>query len=296
MSAIVRSARHLSLPQLAVLALSLVACATAVQQEAPDDEGGGGSGSAGGSVTTAGTSTSAGTSPGTSGASTGGSAGQGSGGTKSTAGTASTAGTTSTAGSTSTAGAAGTGSTGTCPPYAGSLAQDSAIFNGGFGASTTGTWTGYGYTYKFGTATVTPGMGTSCFSGKKFCASGTIPADDASGAGLGWNIAQAMGATTTMKVAITTPVKITFAGITAATGARVQISESATTSYCYTLSAAEATAGTATIPLASFKTKCWDTTGVAYAGTPIEAIQISVPGAAAAGKTFDLCVLDVEPG
>jgi hypothetical protein len=48
--------------------------------------------------------------------------------------------------------------------------------------------------------------------------------------------------------------------------------------------------------LASFKSECWGTTGVAYAGTPIEAIQISVPGAAAAAKTFDLCVLDIEPG
>jgi hypothetical protein len=206
-----------------------------------------------------------------------------------------TSGSTATAGTTATAGAAPTGgSAGTCPPYSGALAKDSTIFDAGFGKSTTGTWSGYGYTYKFGTATIAPGMGTSCFAGKKFCANGTVPADDASGAGLGWNIGQLLGAAATTKVPITTPVKITFAGAVA--GMRVHLSESATVSYCYTLTAAEATAGTATIPLASFVTACWGTTGVAYAGTPIEAIQMSVPGAMAAAKTFDLCVLDVEPG
>jgi hypothetical protein len=293
MSAIVRFFRHLGPSQLAVVALSLAACATAVHDEPTDDDDGGGGGppSMGGSATTAGTNSTAGKPPGTSGtATTAGSAGQvGSGGTPGAGGTAATAGTTATAGAAPTAGSAGT-----CPPYSGALAKDSAIFNAGFGQSTTGKWSGYGYTYKFGTATVAPGMGTSCFAGKKFCANGTIPADDKSGAGLGWNIGQAMGATATTKVAITTPVKITFAG--AVEGMRVQLSESAALSYCYTLTAGEATAGTATIPAASFKSECWGATGVAYAGTPIEAIQISVPGAMAAAKTFDLCVLDIEPG
>jgi hypothetical protein len=131
----------------------------------------------------------------------------------------------------------------------------------------------------------------------KFCANGTVPADDKSGAGLGWNIGQVLGATATTKVAITTPVKLTFAGVVA--GMRVQLSASSTSSYCYTLTAAEATAGTATIPLASFKASCWDTaTAVAYDGvTPIEAIQIAVPGSmAGAAQVFDICVLDVEPG
>ena len=78
-----------------------------------------------------------------------------------------------------------------------------------------------------------PGMGNSCHEKAKFCANGTVPADDESGAGLGWTIAQAMGATTTSKVAITTPVKLTLAGVSA--GMRVQLSASATVSYCYTL-------------------------------------------------------------
>jgi hypothetical protein len=80
----------------------------------------------------------------------------------------------------------------------------------------------------------------------------------------------------------------------------VQLSASSAVSYCYTLTAADiASAATGvTIPLASFKTECWDAaTAVAYNGTtPIEAIQVVVPGAMAAAKTFDFCVLDVEPG
>jgi hypothetical protein len=197
-----------------------------------------------------------------------------------------------------TAGTVGTGgtATGTCPPYAGALGTASTIFMEGFGKSTTGMWSGYGYTYKYGTAaTVTPGMGTSCFAGAKMCASGSVPALDSEGAGLGWNIAQMMGASTMAKVAIATPVVLKFAGVKA--GMRVQLSASATVSYCYTLTAAEATAGTATIPLASFKTLCWGTTGIAYDGVvPIEAIQVAVPGAAAAAQTFDFCLLDIEPG
>jgi hypothetical protein len=290
MSGIVRSFRCLGPLQSAVLALTLVGCATAVTQDLPEDEGNGGSlpaqgGSGGSSATTGGFGGSGGKLPGASGSATAaGSGGQVSGG-----------GMTATAGTTGTAGAAGTATTGTCPPYTGTRVEESAIFVGGFGTSTMGTWSGYGYTYKYGTATIAPGMGNGCFSGKKFCANGSVPAADSAGAGLGWNIGQTVGSTVITKVAVTTPVKITFAGATA--GMRVQLSASSVLSYCYPLTAAEVTAGTATIPLASFKTECWGTTGTPYDGTPIEAIQLVVPGSAAgAAQTFDMCVLDVEPG
>jgi hypothetical protein len=215
------------------------------------------------------------------------------GGQVGTAGTPAAGGSVGVGGTATTTGGAPSG---TCPPYTGTRATDSAIFMGGFGKSTMGMWSGYAYTYKYGTATVAPGMGTSCFAAAKLCANGTVPADDKSGAGLGWNIGQMLGATTTTKVPVTTPVKLTFAGVTA--GMRVQLSASATVSYCYTITAAEVTAGSATIPLASFKTNCWDATGIAYDGVvPIEAIQIAVPGSmAGAAQTFDMCLLDVEPG
>jgi hypothetical protein len=213
-----------------------------------------------------------------------------------TAGSAAAGGTVATTGGTlGTAGtvAAGGTASGTCPPYTGTLATDSTIFMAGFGTSTTGMWSGYGYTYKYGTAIVAPGMGTSCFAGAKMCANGSVPAADTAGAGLGWNISQMMGASTMAKVPITKPVVLKFAGVKA--GMRVQLSASATVSYCYTLTAADA-AGV-TIPLASFKTECWGTTGIAYDGVvPIEAIQVAVPGGAAAAQTFDFCLLDIEPG
>jgi hypothetical protein len=302
MSLVANSARKMGRSWLGLFACGLAACATA---QTPDDSGGYPSGpgnqSSAGSSGVAGAA-SAGTSslpiagttavgP-TTGGTTTGTGGPSAGGTVAT-GTAGSVATTGTAGSVATTG--GT-SAGTCPPYTGALAKDSMIFTAGFGTATTGTWSGYAYTYKYGTATISPGTGTGCFAAAKLCANGSVPADDKSGAGLGWNIAQAMGASTMSTVAVAKPVVLKFAGVTA--GMRVQLSASATVSYCYTLTDAEATAGTATIPLASFKTECWGTTGTAYDGvTKIEAIQIAVPGSAAGtAKTFDMCLLDVEPG
>jgi hypothetical protein len=214
-----------------------------------------------------------------------------------TAGTPAAGGTgTGTAGTSTTTG--GT-SASTCPPYTGTLGaaatSDSVIFQGGFGTSKgTTPWTGYGYTYTYGTATITPGMGNNCFANKKMCASGSVPAADSAGAGIGWNIKQASGASAKDKVAVTTPVKVTLAGFK--TGMRVALSASSTKSYCHTLTAAEAM-GTA-IPLTGFAEDCWETTPtLPYDGTPIEAIQVAVPGSTAGAVTaFDFCIIDIEPG
>lgn len=279
--------------RLSAFALFVAACATAQDPIPGEDNGTGvptpqaGTGTGGSSNASSGTSSLP--SAGTNVIANGGSA------SVPTAGTASTP-LGGSASSTAGMPAATAGTASSCPPYTGTLAKDSTIFMGGFGKSTTGTWSGYAYTYKYGTATVSPGMGTSCFAAAKLCANGSVPADDKSGAGLGWNIGQAMGASTTSKVAITKPVVLKFAGVTA--GMRAQLSASATVSYCYTFADADITAGSATIALASFKTECWGTTGTAYDGVvPIEAIQIAVPGSTAgAAKTFDLCLLDVEPG
>jgi hypothetical protein len=286
---LVRVSRRVSRVALVGSTFVVFACATA---ETPDDDGTGptspaagnaSGGSTGGSLGSGGSLPLAGTTAtGTSGSSSTSSAGKGGASSTSGGSGATTAGTTSsTAGTSATTGGTASGS---CPPYTGTIAQDSAIFNVGFGDATTGTWTGYGYTYKYGTAVISPGMGNSCFAGAKFCANGSVPADDMSGAGLGWNIAQAMGATATTKVAVSTAVKLTFAGVKE--GMRVQLSASSTTSYCYTFTAADAAAGTATVALASFKTACWGTAGTAYDGvTPIEAIQVAVPGSTTGYRT-----------
>ncbi len=309
MSAFVRSLRRFGAPQLAAMTLVLSACATA---EEPDEQG-----NRGGSPPAAGGAGTAGSPPAVAGSNNPGTSGSpGSSGSPPTSGGGTTGG--SAAGGTGTGGTSGTGTAGSggmsgggsppatggapagsCPQYTGTKATDSLIFTNGFGASTVGMWKGYGYTYKYGTATtIAPGStGTGCFVGAKFCANGTVANLDTEGAGLGWNIAQVMGATTPSKVAITTPVKVSFSGVTA--GMRVQLSASPTVSYCYTLTAADVTAGTATIPAASFKTDCWGELGMAYDGTtPIEAIQIAIPGsaAAAAPQAFDICVTDLEPG
>jgi hypothetical protein len=291
MRTMVSTVRTLSGTGLGLVAFAVMACATAEEpNNMPNNPTGGQvgvGGSTGGQVGTAGTLPTAGTTPLPMGGSGTGTAGAGTGGT-----TPTTGGTVGTAGTVGTGGTA----TGTCPPYAGTLGTDSAIFMGGFGKSTTGMWSGYGYTYKYGTAaTVTPGMGTSCFAGAKMCASGSVPALDSEGAGLGWNIAQMMGATTMAKVPITTPVVLKLAGVKA--GMRVQLSASSTVSYCYTLTATDVGPVT-TIPFASFKTECWDAlTAVPYDGVvPIEAIQVAVPGGVAGAQTFDFCLLDIEPG
>jgi hypothetical protein len=299
MSALARSSHVLRFCQVAVLTGAFAACATAQDPEIDETStgnapavGGGGGGGGGGAPSAsgghAGTLPLAGTTSFPSGGSGTATGGKPSGGAAATGGAAPTAGTSSTP-------TGGTGSSSTCPQYAGTQAKDSTIFNGGYGTAKTGMWKGYGFTFKYGTATIAPGMGQDCFMGLKMCANGTVPADDTAGAGIGWNISQAAGTSTTAKAAITTPVKVSLAGATA--GMRVQLSASSTVQYCYTL-----TVGTGeTIPLKSFRTNCWEdatsTTSKAYDGTtPIEAIQIVVPGAMAAAKTFDFCVLDVEPG
>ncbi|RYZ05662.1 MAG: hypothetical protein EOO73_19425 [Myxococcales bacterium] len=300
MAALVRSLQ-VGPAKLVLLTLALsYACAAA---EEPDDDGprspSGGSGVIpGGAANVGGASAgTAGKPPVTGGTGTGtaGTTPTGTGGTSSVGGTTptGTSGTAATTGGT----AATTGGTGagTCPPYTGTLAKDSLIFTGGFGKSTTGTWSGYGFTFVYGAAIVTPGTGTSCFAGAKMCASGSVPAADTSGAGLGWNIGQAMGSMTATKVAITTPIKLTSTGLAA--GMRVQLSVSKDLAYCYTLTAADVATGTTTIAPGSFATDCWGTEGMVYGSTPVESIQIVVPGATGgAAKAFDVCIVDIEPG
>lgn len=300
MSALVRSARY-SGPLFVGFALIAPACATAEDPGVPNYQPSAGGSTAGsGTTPTAGTGTTppiggTGTTPPIGGTGTTPTGGKPStGGTGTTPGAGGT-GTTPTAGTAATP-TAGTSSSSTCAQYTGTQAKDSTIFMAGFGTAKMGMWSGYGYTYKYGTATIAPGMGNGCFVGAKFCANGSVPASDDAGAGLGWNISQMMNSMTMSKVAITTAVKISFAGVTA--GMRAQLSASSTVSYCYPFTAADITAGSATIPLASFKTECWGTAGKAYDGVvPIEAIQVVVPGAAAAAvPSFDFCITDIEPG
>lgn len=200
--------------------------------------------------------------------------------------------------------AVGSGGAGTSAcAYDGTTATDSKIFTGGFGASTSGKWSGYAYTYSFGSTATTikpPAGAMSCFMGAKLCAKGSVAMADADGAGIGWSIGQTMGGSTTAAVAVDTPVNFKIAG--AGGGMRVAL-VNGKTEYCYTLTEADATSARGatglTVPLASFKTECWGTTGLAFTATTMAtAIQIAVPGSATAtaAKAFDICILDIEPG
>lgn len=194
----------------------------------------------------------------------------------------------------------GGATTSTCTAYAGTVAKDSAIFVDGFGKSTTGTWSGYAFTFPYmGGGTINPdsSKGTGCFKGAKMCASGTVPADYNAGAAIGWNLGQASGSMTNTPVALTGSIKVTVAGAVA--GMRVSLSPATGESFCYTLTATDVTAIASglTLPVTMFQQYCYDTTkAVAYSSAAIKAVQIEVPGDKAGAKSFDFCLIDVEPG
>jgi hypothetical protein len=213
-----------------------------------------------------------------------------------------TGGTTSTAGGAATTGGkTGTGGAGgACSSYSGTVSKDSTIFKDGFGTSTLGKWTGYLFSYSFGSAIISPNgsSGSSCFKSAKACVAGTVPADYSSGAALGWYIGQASGASINTPVALTGAVKLTVAGAVAGLRVNLMPGDFTAMNYCYTLTAADATAIASglTIPVSSFKQQCYDPgSAVAYSNAPIGSIQLEVPGDQAGAKPFDFCIIDIEP-
>jgi hypothetical protein len=195
----------------------------------------------------------------------------------------------------------GGATTSTCTAYAGTVGKDSTIFKDGFGTSTSGKWTGYLFSYPYGTATIAPNskVGTGCFHMAKACVAGTVPADYDSGAALGWNIGQASGASTNTAAALTGSVKVTVAGAVAGMRVNLTPGDSTAMNYCYTLTATDATAIASglTLPVSSFQQQCYDTAkAMPYTNAPIGSIQVEMPGDKAGAKSFDFCVIDIEPG
>ncbi|HET9932737.1 MAG TPA: hypothetical protein VFQ35_18665 [Polyangiaceae bacterium] len=148
----------------------------------------------------------------------------------------------------------------------------------------------------FGVGTQISPPPPGCFKGTFLCAKGSIPASDTAGAGIGWNLAQPRASLSANVLALTGAIKITFVG--AKTGTRVALGPSSGDDYCYYLTAAEVSAGAATIPVSSFKSACWDPVNARpYAGeATIRSIQLMVVGSTSGGPaTFDFCITDVEP-
>jgi hypothetical protein len=61
--------------------------------------------------------------------------------------------------------------------------------------------------------------------------------------------------------------------------------------WCYALSAAS---GTVTIPYGSFRTACWDTTGTAYAGQPIQSISLTFPSSDVTTTPWNACITGLQ--
>jgi hypothetical protein len=168
-----------------------------------------------------------------------------------------------------------------------------------------GDWHGYGYTSANGTgSTISPMNFDALMPGQPLCAKGTVgPAADYSGTALvGINLNQATGTGT-----MPSTVMMSKAGVyvqvknTGGSTLRVQIqgpngSTDAMDRWC-----APIMGTSAFIPWATFNTACWDTTGTAYAGQPLVAAMVIVPGGAMDPVMFDFCIeqltaADAAPG
>jgi len=216
-------------------------------------------------------------------------------GTGNTTGQAGTTGTGNVSGQAGTTGAGnitGTGSagtTGSTPTCGATFAVESTGFVT-MPSKSGACWSGYAYTYvdTYG-STVSPSSPTpgysACGSPCNLTMTGNILAvtgTNYSYEGLGFGLGQIAGGTANAEVAPSgTGLTIAFANTTPASlPLRAQITDG-TTTWCYTVTGGSP----ATIPYASFNTKCYDSPpdGTGYAKAPINAIQLQIAGGTAAG-------------
>jgi hypothetical protein len=150
---------------------------------------------------------------------------------------------------------------------------------------------GYAYSYNDGTS-------TACIDATAFCGSGSTTVTDTMGklwgAGIGFNLNQAMATGTASPPIQMYMVPATAKGITyglsalPTQGARLQI-DLGGTDYCTPLMAA-----TGTVMWSSFNSKCWDNSGTALAGPPATATHILFQVTAVSAATpFDFCVTKI---
>ena len=214
----------------------------------------------------------------TSGSSAGGNGGSGA----SSGGVGATSGVGGGSGGSSGGGAGGAGSGGTT--------GDGGIEGGGYVLG--GSWHGYAWTGTGGQASISPtdfGLVTDF----PLCASGRIEMGDPNVAMVGWNISQEEGVDPPLGT--TTPMNLTaggiFVSVTNPGNSRLRVQIEGPAGYPTEAWCAPITAGTNVfVPWSAFRTECWGTTGTAYAGEPIKAVIIMVPGEAAAPVNFDFCV------
>ena len=196
-------------------------------------------------------------------------------------------------------GVGGLGAGGASGAISGGGSAGSAAMSGG-GYLVSGAWHGYVWTSASGTgSTITPPNFSSNTAGQPFCATGSVGAmADYSGTAIvGYNLNQAQGmgspTNTITPTASGIVVNVTNKG-TSTLRLQLQGPNGATDAkqrWCATI-----TGSGGTIPYSSFNTACWDDSGTAYAGEPIVAAQILVPGDNLVAVPFDFCLNSISDG
>jgi hypothetical protein len=158
-----------------------------------------------------------------------------------------------------------------------------------------GCWYGHGFTgTQITGSSVSPIDFNTCTDPCSLCVSGSVAPDlDFGGvAWLGFNLMQDLDVTTAGNITPTgTGVTVSYTN-GGGSELRVQLggpnaATLAAERWCYTLAGSS---GTVNIPYTSFRTECWDTIGVAYAGEPLQTIQLLVPGNDATAVPFSMCL------
>jgi hypothetical protein len=200
----------------------------------------------------------------------------------------------------STVGAGGSASGGTGNAGAGGQVGRGSLDVRAGGYVLAAPWSGYAWTASSAAgSTIDPADYSAVVSATELCAKGSVAAmSDYSGTGMiGLNLNQAQDGTNP-PVETWTPASITSGGIAVnvlnvgGSVIRVQLqapggATDGTKRWCAPISAF---GQIATIPWSAFSTTCWNSSGTAYAGEPLESVIIIVPGGNQTAVSFDFCV------
>jgi hypothetical protein len=193
-----------------------------------------------------------------------------------------------TTGPTTTGGAGG--SAGSSSGAGGASTSDGGTPGGGY--VTFGAWHGYAWTAASVGSSIMP-ADFAKVHGAPLCATGSVASGFDNTAMVGVNLNQAPGSNTALNTVTPTKagVTVTVTNRTTAT-LRVQVqgpngATDANDRWCATIFGSGGF-----LPWDAFNTKCWDGSGTKYAGQPLTAAMILVPGSMAA-VPFDFCLDDI---
>ena len=144
-------------------------------------------------------------------------------------------------------------------------------------------------------STITPANFSTLTTATQLCVSGSVAPDAAYGgmAKLGINLNQAVTGGTGSVLSYTPTGSSVTVDVTNTGGSplRVQIEAPGGDTDPNLRWCADLTGSGGTIALSSFNTRCWDASGTFYtAGTPLELIEILVPGGNATATDFNFCL------